>query len=91
MTPITLRLLGLPLVLSGLLFGGCDSGNETGPVGDDSGTDTGSGDDRDYDDYDNDSIMDIHEGLATDDQDGDGTPNYKDTDADGDFIPQPGG
>ncbi len=41
---------------------------------------------RDYDDADEDLIMDIHEGQATDDEDGDGTPNYLDTESDGDTI-----
>ena len=40
----------------------------------------------DYDDADGDLIMDIHEGSETDDEDGDGTPNYLDTESDGDSI-----
>jgi len=40
----------------------------------------------DYDDADGDLIMDIHEGEPTDDEDGDGTPNYQDTESDGDTI-----
>ncbi len=42
--------------------------------------------DLDYDDADGDLIMDIHEGGEADDADGDGTPNYLDTDSDGDTI-----
>ncbi len=41
----------------------------------------------DYDDADNDTIMDIHEGDMDTDSDNDGTPNYLDTDSDNDGIP----
>jgi hypothetical protein len=47
--------------------------------------DTTAGD-ADYDDADGDMIMDIHEGGEDDDEDGDGTPNYLDTESDGDTI-----
>ncbi|MBN1335910.1 MAG: hypothetical protein JXB39_08125, partial [Deltaproteobacteria bacterium] len=60
MSPLSLRLLGLPLVLSGLLTAGCDDAtDDTSPPVDDT-SDTGP-DAFDYDDADNDTIMDIHE------------------------------
>jgi hypothetical protein len=40
----------------------------------------------DYDDADEDLIMDIHEGGEDADADGDGVPNYLDTESDGDTI-----
>lgn len=39
-----------------------------------------------YLDADGDTILDHHEGLPEDDADGDGTPNYLDTDSDGDGV-----
>jgi hypothetical protein len=75
--------LALALIALGCLAPSCND-----KPGDDTSDDT-SGDSLgpiDYDDADGDLIMDIHEGLPTDDRDGDGTPNYLDTESDGDTI-----
>ena len=48
-----------------------------------SGVDTGE-DTYEYDDADRDGIIDGHDGF--DDEDGDGTANFKDPDSDGDTI-----
>jgi hypothetical protein len=47
---------------------------------------TGEGAAGAYPDADGDTILDYNEGAATDDQDGDGTPNFQDEDSDGDTI-----
>ena len=75
--------LALILVAFGCLAPDCGEKVqvETGPDTADSVTDA-----TDYDDADGDLIMDIHEGAADDDADGDGTPNYLDTESDGDTI-----
>ncbi|MBN1337332.1 MAG: hypothetical protein JXB39_15345, partial [Deltaproteobacteria bacterium] len=81
MSPFCLRLLGIPFVLSGLPMAGCDDAtDDTSPPVDDT-WDTGP-DAFDYDDADEDTIMDIHEGDLDDDHDEDGTPNYLDEDSD---------
>jgi hypothetical protein len=73
-------ILGLGI---GLVFLGCKNKNtETGGLE----TEETAVDYSSVPDADGDRIMDIHEGDATDDADGDGTPNYLDTDSDGDGI-----
>ncbi|MFH1469435.1 MAG: hypothetical protein ABIO70_33930, partial [Pseudomonadota bacterium] len=76
---LTLVLVGL-----GCMAPACDDKLADDTSGDTSG-DSSTGP-MDYDDADGDLIMDIHEGLEADDRDGDGTPNYLDTESDGDTI-----
>ena len=82
-TPRTALIL---LLAAGTGLLGIDCGEkillDTGP---ETGFDSNAGP-VDYDDADGDLIMDIHEGDGDDDADGDGTPNYLDTDSDGDTI-----
>jgi hypothetical protein len=63
------------------LFGACDHSPGEGPAQWETDEDS-----SDALDADGDTIMDIQEGEPTDDADADGTPNYLDTDSDGDGI-----
>ena len=76
--------LSLPLLLA-LALTGCTSG-DSGKTDDTASSDTASGDtDAVQSDLDEDTIIDIHDGIDAD-ADGDGKPNYDDRDADGDTI-----
>jgi Bacterial TSP3 repeat len=82
-----LRISLIPISISLVLaLSACDTdktGGNTGNVGSDTAGDGGE-DVPAGDDADEDTILDIHEGEE--DYDGDGTPNYLDTDSDGDGI-----
>lgn len=75
------RLGVLPMVT--LLALACGDKDATGADDSGAGSDTGSVEVQ-YDDADEDTILDIHEGE--DDPDGDGLPNMEDDDSDGDTI-----
>jgi hypothetical protein len=64
-----------------VLLAACGTSTDTASVIDDTAAPW-----SDAQDADGDTIMDIHEGEPTDDADADGTPNYLDTDTDGDGI-----
>lgn len=76
----TLAFLGLgPLA-------GCGEKDTVDTAPEEDSDTAGISDDIVYDDADEDSIMDFHEGNETDDADSDGTPNYLDKDSDGDGV-----